>query len=997
MIASGCKNYDDRFDDLNGQIATLTTQVQALQGVATQVSALNTEIGNIRSSIQGDIQTAVAGVSTTLGTNLESAQTALNGEIAKLQTALTQAAANNLTQADIDQLKSDLQTTLAAAQKTALDTALASLQAKLTELETALATAFRGALSQADLDQLKEEIEKEIAQVKEDLEESLGEGGFHSGPVIITSSGAWEATKRQLASKTEFSGDFTIDTETLSDSEVDELIAWVANITLIYGDLTITHTGKEKVIKFAKLSSVTDLDDSQLHAHYPELTSAGVITLDGEIETVKLPQLKTVKHFDGDRDDDEENIADEHHLQLKKATELILTALASYKADLTIDLGGAEATLDLSALKILDNNGDKKDGEEDLTIIGPDEVSLPELITLAKLHVQDVRSVSAPKVKGADLQIGEDVISVNVGTEGDNHINALDVTGADDLETLQIGGNPAAANQGGTVVALNADTTPDLERAHIHGGFSVVVNGLDDVEEIITGRTITKEVSLIGTGVEGDLVLDHVSGANGILKIENNDDVKTLTADKVNKLRTLSIQGNEDLETISFKALKEAGTQVFPEKGKAWHTGDTVVIGSTTYGTLAGGFGFNAANGNNLVAEQFFHEVPKAGNVDKQDGEIVDTSGISDLEAFFKSAKRVVVAYDGAEEYSGPGVNRKADDFEPQEDVVNDGNNLLLIGKGLAGTKTDAGQAKRVFLVTAGAFNSSAPETLTIGIRGGISKAINFTPGGSVKNWVNDLNDDEVKDFFKVNEITIESRYGARPSGELKLATGGTINHTQGDDDLSNDLGGSFKITIGDYSHEVILSDGSETDKPFSATNKKAVTYVDADDSSEFTNPLELLTKLDDPFTQYSSLFGDLKALDSNGKPLVPIGMNNITNRTVVYGMFDRQPIDEPVKVTWENKLDQDGLFTIIDESKKDVTTDEAYLLIILTSDVAGAGDKSTIGQPPTGTGFNEITLPQPATDAGEAYVDAGSIIIREFTIGKNVVPRSRLPQAGSD
>ncbi|MCY4160845.1 MAG: hypothetical protein OXE77_03160, partial [Flavobacteriaceae bacterium] len=82
VIASGCKNYDDRFDDLNGQIATLTTQVQALQGVATQVSALNTEIGNIRSSIQGDIRTAVAGVSTTLGTNLQSAQTALNGEIA---------------------------------------------------------------------------------------------------------------------------------------------------------------------------------------------------------------------------------------------------------------------------------------------------------------------------------------------------------------------------------------------------------------------------------------------------------------------------------------------------------------------------------------------------------------------------------------------------------------------------------------------------------------------------------------------------------------------------------------------------------------------------------------------------------------------------------------------------------------------------------------------------------------------------------------------------
>ncbi len=62
LLAAGCKNYDDRFDDLNGQIAALTTQVQTLQGVASQVTGLQTEISNIRASIQSDITTAVAGV-----------------------------------------------------------------------------------------------------------------------------------------------------------------------------------------------------------------------------------------------------------------------------------------------------------------------------------------------------------------------------------------------------------------------------------------------------------------------------------------------------------------------------------------------------------------------------------------------------------------------------------------------------------------------------------------------------------------------------------------------------------------------------------------------------------------------------------------------------------------------------------------------------------------------------------------------------------------------
>ncbi len=1019
LIAAGCKNYDDRFDDLNSQIATLTTQVQALQGVATQVSALNTEIGNIRSSIQGDIQTAVAGVSTTLGTNLESAQTALNGEIAKLQTALTQAAANNLTQADIDKLKSDLQTTLAAAQKTALDTALASLQAKLTELETALATAASGALSQADLDKLKKEIETQLAQVKEDLEESLGEGGFHSGEVTIDSSGAWEATKRQLASKTEFSGDFTIDTETLSDSEVDELIAWVAEITLIYGDLTVTHTGKEKVIKFAKLSSVTDLDDSQLHAHYPELTSAGTITLDDDIETVKLPKLTTLKEFAG------------HSIDLDEGTELTLSALASYKADLTIDLGGAEATLDLSALKTLDSNGDEKDGEVDLTIIGPDEVSLPELTTLAKLHVQDVNQVSAPKVKGADLQIGEDVISVNVGTEGDNHINALDVTGADDLETLQIGGNPATNNKG-TKVILNAQTTPDLERAHIHGGFSVVVNGLDDVEEIITGRTITKEVSLIGTGVEGDLVLDHVSGANGILKIENNDDVKTLTADKVNKLTVLSIQGNEDLETISFKALKEAGTQAFGKPN--WYDGDTVVIGGTTYGD-ADGFGFDPAKKNNLKATQFFHEVKKVGNTVKaQSGEIKDASGISDLKEFLGKVERAVVSYDSAEEFSAENVDRNADDFEPQEDVENDGNNLLLVGKGLAGSDTAAGKAKRVFLVHNGSNASPISTTgidtstaLTIGVAGSdlttFSRPITLTPGGSVKNWLNDINDQKVKDFFKTNDVTIEAIIGGHPTGSV------TFNNAISghDSELTATAVGTISLTVGDYSNTVTLEDidtGDDDDDndeltpnvPFSAENKKAKTYLDVNNSRTVRNIAEALIAPFPHFPTPNNLttsrtgVGSFEHVPYGISDLNTVGVDNVA----VVGSFDAKSIGDGkfVEVKVVNKIKASRGGSVVDflnsgggrnqEIRQlNIRDNTNTIQITLTSDDPGE-DESTIGEPSddSTTSATDLLLPVPPTSLDSSIEGAtvfGTGFITELPIAKTNPRKSSLPKAGSD
>ncbi|MCY4267030.1 MAG: hypothetical protein OXC67_03995 [Flavobacteriaceae bacterium] len=1052
IVAAGCKNYDDRFDDLNSQIATLTTQVQTLQGVASQVSSLNTEIGNIRSSIQGDIQTAVAGVSTTLGNNLQTAQTALNGEIAKLQTALTQAAANNLTQADIDQLKSDLQTTLAAAQKTALDTALASLQAKLTELETALATAASGALSQADLDKLKEEIETQLAQVKEDLEESLGEGGFHSGPVIITSSGAWEATKRQLASKTEFSGDFTIDTETLSTAEVDELIAWVAEITLIHGDLEITHTGKEKVIKFAKLSSVTDLDDSQLHAHYPELTSAGVITLDGKIETVKLPKLTTLKGFAG------------HSIDLDEGTELTLSALASYNAEglenLIIDLGGAEATLDLSALKnvySLKPDG-KKDKDKTLTIIGPQEVSLPELTTLALLHVKDVRSVSAPKVKAANLQINEDVVSVNVGTAEGAHINTLTFTNANDLETLQIGGNPATTNKG-TVVTLNAGTTPDLERAHIHGGRSLVINGLNDFEEIITARTITEQVSLIGTGVEGDVVLGHKSGDNGILTVEHNTDIKSLKADQVNKLKGLYIKGNHDLEEVSFDAFKVPGKQTIG--GANWWDGDGFAIGKAGYGAYNDSEDNANDNKNNLIAKEITQEIKTGNKVDRA-GKIDDKTGLSDLVDLLKhnDTKRAVISFDGTDAFKGQDKEADAVELETTEENHED---LILFRKGTANIKGTPGAAKRVFLVS-GSIDASL--NLTIGVGGtgftSFNKAIDLTDGGSINNWIKDINHADVKSFFDTNNVEINAEIGGNPQGWLTFYADragnfdvDTIGNTDDDNNATpNDNPiGSIKLTIGNsrtgvYSHEVILQKVDDDNPlkenvPFSATQKNAKTYINADNSTndDTERGYGSLNALADILIQAFPLFTGGTSTRSDLAEHVPFGINaradgilvdtdtGTSDNVALVGVLDAQKIPESsIDIKIENKiqvpkLDTDDEIVVDDDDNtvyvkstffqpgggtgnkvgirhKNIKNNPSTIQITLTSKLAGE-DENTIGDPIEETSGEEdnYNLPTPETSiagaTGATVFGTGTIV--ELPIAEDNPRRSSLPKAGLD
>ncbi|MCY3999176.1 MAG: hypothetical protein OXE55_07455 [Flavobacteriaceae bacterium] len=1049
VVAAGCKNYDDRFDNLNDQIKTLTTQVTTLQGVASQVTALNTEIGNIRTSIQGDIKTAVDGVSVALGTNLTNAQTAINEDIAKLQTALTQAAANSLSQADIKKLQDDLdakldekigtlQTALsqaldqedidnlkkelASTQKVALDTALKSLQDKLAELEKALATASSGALSQANLDKLQGEIKAQLAAIKKELTDELGDGGFHVGDITITSSREWDNTKRRQADNTEFSGDITINTAKLEAAEVDELIGWVANITVINGDLTITHAGEEKVVKFAQLESVGDLDDSQLHAHYPELASAGTITLDGDIKTVKLPKLTTLEGFADDQ------------IVLSKGEDLTLSALASYDADLRIDLGGTVAVIDLSALKVLDDNGDEKDGEADLTIDGPDEVSLPELTTLRLLHVKDVRRVTAPKVKGADLQIGEDVVSVHVGTEEKAHINDLHVDDADDLEILQIGGNPGATNKGGTVVALNTNTTPDLERAHIHGGFSLTVGNLDDLEELLTARTIASAVVIKNTGLKGELVLDHESGANGDLTVEYNDDIESLKADKVNKLSRLYIKGNHDLGSISLAALKEAGTQ---KTRDPWYNSDGIAIGAEGYGT------HDANDRNNLIADEIRPELKTNNKVDRAGKIVDDSAGLKGLKEFLghSNVKLAVVSYDGAEKFQPDKEDTSVTEIENTETEANR-NHLILFRKGTADIKGTKAVAKRVFLVDTDRDDNdpfpvdSPTEDLRIGVGGGdfnpFRLPIDLSANGSVANWAAEINKAEVKSFFDTNNIEIQAEVGGHPTGSLTFnSIGGDNDPDPGhDDELDDTAVGTITLTIGKgssaYSNKVTLVDVDSdnpkpADKAFSATNKKAETYLNVNNSNQRT-----VTAIAKALIEAFPIYNEGSNADRGPAAHVPYGINDLTTvksvpNVALIGVLDAKritanidvKIDNQIKATEDAKKPVAFLNPKGGESAEirqlNIKNDPNTIQITLTSKVAGE-DESTIGQPVVepstdrgsdGNDDVDFVLPNSnsATTPG-AYVyvgDSWGPNSVELPIAKTNPRASSLPKAGTD
>ena len=1008
LVASGCKNYDDRFDDLNNQITALQGQVNTLQGLSSTVTALQTTITGIRESVKEDINTAVAGVNTSLGTTLTNAQQLLNtridgvsvsvskdltaaltkvqtdlqGEIKKLKDAL--ASQNESSKTSLDELNKKLET----AQNALLAIDLKGLETQLADLKRELDEARNTALSAENLG----EITSQINVIREKLDESIeASNRFIIPNVTISNRGSWRVVQEEHKNATRFQSDLRIHTADLSSDEIKAVAEWVKNISLVLGTLEIRHTDKENVIKFESLTNVGTLDDTQPHVHYPELIEATEVTLNGDknkILTVKLPKL-TSTTFAGNK------------IDLPEADEITL-GIEKYNAALTIEADEDETKVEINALKELDSNGANSGGEQQLSIDGAGEVSLSELRKLSHLHLKNVESVTAPKVKGAILTIGEDVEEVkNVGTAEDSHINNLRYTvkddqgnedGGEELKVLQIGGN--STSDGRFRTEVNSDDLPDLRTAHIHGAFSVIIQG-QRFEEIITGRTIPT-LHLIGTDVEGDVELGHKSGAGSVLRIEGNGDLERLTADNVNQLKTLIIQGNPKLERVSFAALKEGSPQKFGTPN--WYDGDRVEIGRIqVHPNPENDDEVEVYGSNNLFADAIHLRVPN-----NQAGKITDSSGLSGLKEFLshENIRRALVSYDGANTFK-PNRGTTFKNENDKDETTNSGedeNNFVLIRKGLI--STDSG-ARRVFLVSGITDVSTA-----LSIRGGGgTKEINLTNGGTYNNWASDVNDDEVKNFFDSNDVTISARAGGYPQGRIIVDAN---PNTPGFD--ATNITGSLKLTIGEGNSQISstvtvyeIADAPAEGQPkltggkitqadfnekvadakrrFAGGNKHAVTYVttadidpDADgDQALDDNDADLTTirnLLIRPFTVYDEGSPAARIV----KPLVPYGINEFATVEIngqermaaTIGILDAQAIDKKVKVSitkppvgWDARVAKTDI-----DNRKDGSGNVNTLQITLTSQTAGDGNDSKIGDPETEEareGFfinNNFTLP---------------------------------------
>ena len=795
LVLSSCKNYDNQFDVLNGQITTLQGQVTGLATLQTEITALKSTIAAIQSSLTG-LQGTVTTVQSDFNTALGKAKTDIN-----------------------QQIENQLTTGLSGLTKKneALSASLTELQTKLTELETKLQGLQDGTLTKAEVTAVQTALTDQLKALQESLQESLKKSDFHTGDLNLTSAGALAFVNAQLQEITQINGNVTINTTGWSDEQKTSLQTWVAKITLIFGDLDITHadTEADKVIKFAALTGVNKLEDKQPHAHYPELTSASEVTFatDGaaNVETVRLPKLTTTKFTDAT-------------IHLKKGKELHLDTFSEHAGSLSITLNGSGIT-NLNALKQLTG---AKTVDKTLTLIGFRTVGLPALTTLKKLHLQDVTDLTVPKVKGAELQISQDVSSVDVGTaeggavtklifggHGDTPKERSDDTAAAkrDLESLKIGGD---------TTKLEVTLPSGIEVAHIHGAKSVVTDGSDDLDTFVTAREI-KALTLTGTDLE-TLELGHTSGSGGTLKLIDNASLERLTADKVNNLKILTIQGNKRLESISFEGLSTAAS------------GAEVYVGA--YDSAPKVKEIRDTKKNRLIASKIHLEVESGAG--KQAGKIEDASGLSDLKAFLGSSniKTAVVHYDGTEEL-------KVDKTDTAEDVdidADNSENFLLFRKGLADDTETEKRAKRVFVFLRDDPDDPdepAPERITIGAAGAY-KTITLNVGGTPANWAAQINASEVKNFFDANGVLIEASSGGwKPQGTVRFGeTEFSTDPVEIEDDEITDLGDEFYIKLGiggtkakpEYSHTVYITEPESgnlpREEPFSKNNKHAISHL---------------------------------------------------------------------------------------------------------------------------------------------------------------------------
>jgi len=479
-----------------------------------QFDDLNAQINTLKSQIEGF-------------SSLSTGLTALQGTVASLQAAINSIdipAATDISglEASLEALAdtvAELQASLAnaatAAEVAALQTALTTAQADLTSL-----------LAQNNIYAPTNGVLKVSTQAELDFALALGDKvSIINGGVDITH------------------------TSTMSDANVATLMGKMVSVT---GTVTYTGTVTSTVAgEFTKLTGALNVNINQSGSiSLPALVSTGALSLTGDDLTtsVSLPALTHVASGLG-------------AMSFAKATTVDLSALNAYDGPISITTDD-NATVDLSAFTNLTTTaGIAATTFESLTIVNATTLKAP-LFAKGEIVADALASVDLPKWQSlsanSSFAKAKTVVLPAVDPGKAAGASIVIETVFDKANSVHIIAAASTVAKATTASHMNiSSSSSNLETLILGGTFSniTISAGADLTSLTFDGSAL--DVEITGTDLS-TIDIPYTSLAKGSLVVNNNTDLDSLTASKVNGLKKLEITGNTSLETISFAALKTA-------------------------------------------------------------------------------------------------------------------------------------------------------------------------------------------------------------------------------------------------------------------------------------------------------------------------------------------------------------------------------------------------------------------------------------------------------
>ena len=475
-------------------------------------------------------------------------------------------------------------------------------------------------------------INQNLEDITGDLQDFLASNNIYSADLRINSEATLEFAQEIKSKLRIVNGNVFI--EANSEMDAVALQEIVDNIKTITGDLVVrASSSSAPAITLDSLTGVGDIKIAQAgDISFASLKSVKNLVLGNNYESkmrgsVSFPELTQVSKIQtGDIGDDSSYTVAKSSptgktitndgIILEKATNVDFGALPYYTPRVLKVTAAKGATLNFAALKSVDANG--KERSYTITVTGGQEFKVPGL-TAGKVTVSDVTTLDLQAFKG-EVNAGTGVENIKLGALAKD----LGPT-ATDLITAEITADAADKS-------IDFSDAAKLQTVTIDGKIkSVTLTNNSDLESLTISAAL-ESLTISNTALQ-QAALDYTNSnlaEKGKLVVTGNGDLTSFSADNVDGLATLTITGNDDLETISFAALKTAPTK----DGKA----------SVTVGGAVAPNALNAADINQDAAGS-------------ADGTFVTNSGIDGLKDYLdavlkNSASSVKVYFDSADDFT---------------------------------------------------------------------------------------------------------------------------------------------------------------------------------------------------------------------------------------------------------------------------------------------------------------------------------------------------------